>query len=81
MHDLRFCSAVGGEAGVWVGMTKPILCRGCGNLVPHRHMHDAAHGIYGTHMAGSERFECSGCGLRTLASDKVDGFEFILDKA
>lgn len=43
-------------------------------------MHDTAHGISGTHMAGSERFECTICGATTRASDRVPGFTFILDK-
>lgn len=60
-------------------MTEPITCRKCGYTGPHRHMHDAAHGIEGTHMAGTERFECKECGLKTFASDGVAGFKFILD--
>ncbi len=55
-------------------------CTDCGNFVPHRHMHDCAHGIAGTHMAGSERFECSLCGHRTHANQPgADLFPFVLD--
>ena len=33
-------------------------CLGCGNVTAHQHLHDCAHGIPDTHMAGSERFVC-----------------------
>lgn len=38
-----------------------IKCEQCGELGPHKHLHDAAHGIAGTHMAGTERFVCRRC--------------------
>jgi len=45
-----------------------------------KHMHNEAYGIAGTHMAGSERFECK-CGFRISNKDeaKTHGLEFILD--
>lgn len=55
-------------------------CPQCKQQAPMRHLHDTAHGIAGTHMAGSERFECSSCGY-TLTQDEADarGLEYILD--
>lgn len=56
-------------------------CPKCGYTSEFRHVHDAAHGIEGTHMAGTERFVCSQCGhsiyYRDLAAHL---FKFILDK-
>jgi len=45
-----------------------------------KHMHNEAYGIAGTHMAGSERFECK-CGFRLSNKEeaKTHGLEFILD--
>lgn len=44
-------------------------------------MHDAAHGISGTHMSGSERFECRLCGNKVfVGSPGAEAFKFILDK-
>lgn len=37
-------------------------CATCGQMRPFRHLHQTAHGIPGTHMAGTERFECAACG-------------------
>lgn len=55
-------------------------CHGCGCQTPHRHLHDTAHGIMGTHMQGSERFVCGSCGHTTFAtSDEAFRFPFILD--
>lgn len=68
-------------------MTRPVryrswLCRKCGTLEQHAHMHDTAHGIEGTHMHGSERFVCRKCGTRTLAGDGevAKQFPFKLDE-
>jgi hypothetical protein len=33
-------------------------CFGCGKVTAHRHIHDCAHDIPETHMAGTERFVC-----------------------
>jgi hypothetical protein len=38
-----------------------------------KHLHDSAYGIEGTHMAGTERFECD-CGFSCW--DAIDGEEF-----
>jgi hypothetical protein len=62
-------------------MTVVAKCPKCDYTCEFRHEHDAAHGIEGTHMAGSERFICSQCGHRVLAHDAAaDRFPFILDK-
>lgn len=56
-------------------------CVGCGNHVPHSHLHDQAHGIAGTHMAGSERFVCSVCGHTTTRdAERNPAFVFVLDE-
>jgi hypothetical protein len=43
------------------------VCVKCKAITPHQHMHDCAHGIYGTHMAGTERYECRVCGYAIYA--------------
>jgi predicted nucleic-acid-binding Zn-ribbon protein len=55
-------------------------CPRCEYTCEFRHMHDTAHGIEGTHMSGSERFECSQCGSSVFHSDEAaKQFTFILD--
>jgi hypothetical protein len=55
-------------------------CLSCRSVTRHRHLHDCAHGIPETHMAGSERFECAACGRTTFAhSPDADTFAFVLD--
>lgn len=55
-------------------------CPKCGGT-DFRHVHDAAHGIPGTHMDGSERFICTSCDHRIYARDPgAHRFTFILDK-
>lgn len=51
----------------------------CGNETL-RHMHNAAHGIPGTHMSGSERFECE-CGFYVGNWEDAEklGLNFVLD--
>lgn len=60
-----------------VGLFK---CRQCNDVTEHTHMHNAAHGIPGTHMSGSERFVCSVCGCTTHADNNPGDFIFVLDK-
>jgi hypothetical protein len=56
-------------------------CFGCGNVTAHRHVHDCAHDIPETHMAGSERFVCELCEHVTFAgSDGASRFPFTFDK-
>jgi hypothetical protein len=43
-------------------------CLGCNTTTYHWHLHDTAHGIPETHMAGSERFQCKECKRTTFAS-------------
>lgn len=55
-------------------------CPKCSYTNLFRHMHDEAHGIEGTHMAGTERFECSSCGHKVFYTDAAaSNFNFILD--
>ena len=55
-------------------------CDACGNTTEHSHLHDTAHGIAETHMAGSERFVCSTCG-HVVYSGRTgcERFTFVLD--
>jgi hypothetical protein len=44
------------------------------------HKHDEAHGISGTHIAGSERFECAVCGhVLSAEESKSRGLKYVLD--
>lgn len=52
-------------------------CHTCGQVREFTHLHDTAPG--GTHMAGSERFECTGCGECIHAADNDGQFHFQLD--
>lgn len=55
-------------------------CLRCGYTCEHKHMHDTAHGIPETHMAGSERFVCTQCGHTTFYySPGAEKFRFELD--
>lgn len=57
-------------------------CRNCNQDTEHSHMHDCAHGIPETHMAGTERFVCTSCGHVTHARDPyASDFIFVLDNA
>lgn len=49
-----------------------MTCPACKQAAPTQHMHSTAHGIPGTHMAGSERFECSAC-RHTLSREEAEG--------
>jgi len=46
-----------------------------------KHMHNCAHGIEGTHMSGSERYECE-CGfyIGNKEDAKKYNLNFVLDK-
>ena len=57
-----------------------INCHKCENHTEHTHLHDSPHGISGTHMAGSERYECRECGNSVYKEDGDRiGLKFILD--
>ena len=45
-----------------------------------KHLHDTAHGIPSTHMAGSERFECA-CGFYAGTKEEAEknGLNFVMD--
>ena len=59
---------------------KQFHCRTCNAVTRHWHLHDTAHGIRETHMAGSERFQCHPCGRTTFAhSEGAEAFPFVLD--
>lgn len=55
-------------------------CPNCNKETKHRHRHDCAHGIPGTHMAGSERYECVECDYTMWKEEgEKQGLKFILD--
>jgi len=57
-----------------------VRCEGCRKETTHRHVHDTAYGIEGTHMAGSERYECTVCGRAMRKEESLEkGLNFILD--
>lgn len=47
-----------------------VYCFTCQAETEHAHLHDTAHGIHGTHMAGSERLMCAGCGSVIKPEDR-----------
>jgi uncharacterized protein with PIN domain len=53
-------------------------CPKCGGEM--KHLHDSAHGIPETHMAGSERYECAKCDKKIykVEGEKL-GLKFICD--
>ncbi len=63
-------------------MTERIhLCTICKVMTEHEHLHNTAHGISDTHMSGSERFVCVGCGHTVFHNTKgAKAFPFILDE-
>ena len=44
-----------------------------------QHLHSAAHGIEGTHMAGSERYECPECGNAMFKDGESEELIFFFD--
>lgn len=62
-------------------MTNTATCPTCRTETEFRHLHDTVHGIKGTHMDGSERFECVRCGFVVWTQDSHDfpNLRFVLD--
>ncbi|MBI2064511.1 MAG: hypothetical protein HYT62_00435 [Candidatus Yanofskybacteria bacterium] len=57
-----------------------VYCARCKKETDHVHLHDAAHGIPETHMAGSERYECTACHSGIYKEDAQGlNLRFILD--
>jgi len=57
-------------------------CPNCRRETEHRHLHDEAHGVTGTHMDGSERYECAECGYAMFPEEgERQGLRFFLDRA
>ena len=55
-------------------------CLSCRAVTAHHHLHDCAHGIPETHLAGSERFVCADCDRTTFShSAGAEAFAFALD--
>lgn len=57
-----------------------MYCLKCKEMTESKHMHDCAHGIPETHMAGSERYECKKCGHWLSREDaEKQGLKYFLD--
>lgn len=55
-------------------------CPECQKKTETKHLYDAAHGIVGTHMDGSERYECGDCGYCMYKIEgENQGLKFFLD--
>ena len=55
-------------------------CPRCEKTTEHTHRHYAVHGIPGTHMAGSEHYECVECGYAMYFKEgEKQGLKFVLD--
>ena len=55
-------------------------CPKCNEFAEFKHMHDCAHGIPETHMAGTERHTCTECETSFFKSEgEKHGFIYILD--
>ena len=64
--------------GIWESTI--MNCPKCKTLTEANHMHNAAHGIEGTHMDGSERYECVDCGYAMYKIEgEKQGLKFALD--
>jgi len=62
-------------------ITRPAYCVHCKQMTPHHHLH-SAYGIPETHMAGTERYECTFCHTSIHKEDRGDlnrHLRFILD--
>lgn len=61
-------------------MAVKVHCPRCDAQTSHKHLHDAPHGIPGTHMAGTERYQCEVCGHAIFAAEGEQmGLAFELD--
>ena len=57
-----------------------MYCPKCEKTTEHDHKHDCAHGMFETHMAGSERYECKECGHWLGKKEaEAQGLKFVLD--
>ena len=53
-------------------------CPRCEKTTEHTHRHYAVHGIPGTHMAGSEHYECVECGYTMYKNEgERQGLKYI----
>ena len=56
-----------------------VICPQCGKD-EFIHTHETAYGMPGTHMAGSERYECLGCNHSLFKSEgEALGLKFVCD--
>lgn len=61
-------------------LLEKIFCIICKKNTPHKHLHNTAHGISETHMAGSERYECQMCRHSIFKNNpEAKGLKFMLD--
>jgi ribosomal protein L44E len=57
-----------------------IFCNVCQKETEHSHLHDSVHGLEGTHMSGSERYQCVECANAIYKEEgEKKGLKFFLD--
>ncbi len=55
-------------------------CPKCKKKTEHSHRHECAHGIEGTHMDGSEHYQCKECEYIMFKKEaETQGLQFVLD--
>ncbi len=55
-------------------------CPKCKKETKHSHKHRVAHGLEGTHMSGSEHYQCEECGYIMFKPEaESQNLKFILD--
>lgn len=61
-------------------MAIDFVCNVCNKVTTHNHCHNSAYGMAGTHMQGTERYECKSCGKAIYKDEGIkQGLKFILD--
>lgn len=60
--------------------TNSEICSHCNKRAEWKHLHDCAYGMEGTHMSGSERYQCQRCKKSLYAIEgKAHGMNFFCD--
>ena len=64
-----------------MGRQVKIECPNCEALIEPDHLHDAAYGLSGTHIHGSERFTCPKCNRTLTRQEAVSfGLTYVFDE-
>ena len=50
-------------------------CPECKKMTEHTYLHNTAHGIPGTHMVGSERYECNECSYKMFRNGMLNSIQ------